>query len=76
MLRKETCLDYLGVSVQQPSHELIRTILMASMEHLRSLDVADIGLQVDGSITPAIRSYTSVGFQKMGELHWFEMELS
>ncbi|MCH8224228.1 MAG: GNAT family N-acetyltransferase [Chloroflexi bacterium] len=52
-----------------------RAILLAGMEHLRSIGVADIALQVDGSNTPAIRLYTSVGFEKVGEFHWFELDL-
>ena len=66
----------IGVVPDYRGRGISRTILLASMEHLRSLDVADIGLQVDGSNTPATRLYTSVGFQKKGELHWFERELS
>lgn len=52
-----------------------RTILLAGMEYLTSIGVADIALQVDGSNTPAIRLYTSVGFEKAGELHWLERTL-
>ncbi len=66
----------IGVVPDYRGRGISRTILLASMEHLRSLDVADIGLQVDGSNTPATRLYTSVGFEKVGELHWFELELS
>jgi mycothiol synthase len=66
----------IGVVPDYRGRGISRTILLASMEHLRSLDVADIGLQVDGSNTPATRLYTSVGFEKVGELHWFEMDLS
>ena len=60
--------DYRGQGVS-------RAILLAGMEYLRSIGVADIALQVDGSNTPAIRLYTSVGFEKVGEDHWFEREL-
>ena len=66
----------IGVVPNYRGRGISRTILLASMEHLRSLDVADIGLQVDGSNTPATRLYTSVGFEKVGELHWFELDLS
>jgi ribosomal protein S18 acetylase RimI-like enzyme len=61
--------DYRGRGISQ-------SILMAGMEFLRSLDVADIGLQVDGDNAPALRLYTSFGFQKVAELHWFERGLS
>ena len=60
--------DYRGQGVS-------RAILLAGMEYLGSIGVADIALQVDGSNTPAIRLYTSVGFEKAGERHWFEREL-
>ena len=66
----------IGVVPDYRGQGISRTILLASMEHLKSLDVADIGLQVDGSNTPATRLYTSVGFEKVGEFHWFELELS
>ena len=66
----------IGVVPDYRGRGISRTILLASMDYLRSLDVADIGLQVDGSNTPATRLYTSVGFEKVGELHWFELVLS
>ena len=66
----------IGVVPEYRGRGISRTILLASMEYFRSLDVADIGLQVDGSNTPATRLYASVGFEKVGELHWFEMLLS
>ena len=61
--------NYRGRGVSKP-------ILLAAIEYLQSIDVAEIGLQVDGSNTPAIRLYNSVGFEKTGELHWFERKLS
>ena len=39
---------------------------------MQSAAVDSIGLHVDGNNTPAIRLYTSVGFAKAGELHWYE----
>ena len=60
--------DYRGQGVS-------RAMLLAGMEYLRSIGVADIALQVDGSNAPAIRLYTSVGFEKEGESHWFERDL-
>ena len=61
--------DYRGKGVS-------RAILTAGMEHLRSLDVADIALEVDSTNTPGVRLYTSVGLEKVGEIHWFERGLS
>jgi mycothiol synthase len=57
--------DYRGRGVSQP-------ILLAGMEYLKSIGVEDIGLHVDGDNTPAISLYLSVGFKKVGELHWYE----
>ena len=61
--------DYRGRGISRP-------ILAAGMESLRSQDVADIGLQVDSSNTPGVRLYTSVGFEKVGELHWIGRRLA
>ena len=55
---------------------LSRSILVAGMESLRSQNVADIGLQVDSSNTPGVRLYTSIGFQKVGELNWLERRIT
>ena len=66
----------IGVVPDYRGRGVSRTILLAGMKYLRALGVADIGLEVDGSNTPAIRLYTSVGFQKAGERHWFERGLS
>ena len=66
----------IGVVPEYRGQGLSNSILLAGMEYLRSLDVADLGLQVDGSNAPATRLYTSVGFQTAGELHWFERGLS
>ena len=66
----------IGVSPDYRGRGISHTILLAGMEYLLSLGVADIRLEVDGSNTPALRLYTSVGFEKAGELHWFERGLS
>jgi len=60
--------DYRGKGVSKP-------VLVAGMDYLRSIHVDEIGLHVDGQNTPAIRLYTSVGFEKVGELHWYEYRL-
>jgi mycothiol synthase len=56
--------DYRGLGVSKP-------ILSASMGYLKSIRVDDIGLHVDGNNAPAIRLYASMGFSKVGELHWY-----
>jgi len=57
--------DYRGKGISS-------SILVAGMKSLQSQNVADIGLQVDNSNTPGVRLYTSIGFQKVGELYWLE----
>ncbi len=47
----------------------------AGMQYLKSTGVANIGLHVDEINSPAIRLYTSVGFEKVGELHWFAFQV-
>lgn len=74
--RARGVIGMIGVVPDYRGRGISRTILLASMEYLRSLDVADIGLQVDSSNNPATRLYASMGFEKVGELHWFERELS
>jgi mycothiol synthase len=58
--------DYRGRGVSQP-------ILAASLAYLKSAGADEVGLHVDSSNTPAIRLYTSLGFNKVGELHWYEL---
>lgn len=60
--------DYRGKGISS-------SILVAGMKALRSQNVADIGLQVDNANTPGVRLYTSIGFQKVGELNWLERRL-
>ena len=52
-----------------------RHILQAGMQHLRSVGLAEIGLEVDGNNDPAVRLYNSTGFTTLGERHWFERVL-
>jgi mycothiol synthase len=66
----------MGVDPIYRGRGLSRSILLAGMEHLRSKGVDDIGLNVDGSNEPAIRLYTSVGFNKASEIHWFEVHVA
>ena len=66
----------IGVVPAYRGKGISRPILLAGMEYLRSFGVVDIGLEVDGQNDAAIGLYKSVGFQKQGELHWFELDLS
>jgi mycothiol synthase len=62
----------IGIGPQYRGRGLSQPVLVAGMEYLQSIQVDQIGLHVDGQNTPAIRLYTSVGFEKVGELHWYE----
>ena len=66
----------IGIDPAYRSKGLSRPILLAGMQYLHSKAVNYIGLEVDGSNTPGVRLYTSVGFEKATELHWFEARLS
>ena len=63
----------IGVSPDFRGRALSKPLLLAGMEYLKSAGVAEIGLHVDGINAPAIALYKSVGFQKVGELHWYEL---
>ena len=63
----------IGVSPDFRGRGISKPLLVAGMEYLKSAGVAEIGLHVDGINAPAIALYKSVGFQKVGELHWYEL---
>ena len=63
----------IGVVPDYRGRGISRHLLLAGIEFLRTQKVADIGLQVDGNNAPAIGLYTSVGFEKTAEHHWFEL---
>ncbi len=66
----------IGIHPAYRSKGLSRPILLAGMQYLNSKAVNYIGLEVDGSNAPGVKLYTSVGFEKVTELHWFEARLS
>ena len=61
----------IGVAPAYRGRGLSKPLLLAGMQYLKSTGVEDIGLHVDGNNSPAIRLYTSVGFEKVGELNWY-----
>ena len=63
----------IGVSPDFRGRGLSKPLLLSGMEYLKSAGVAEIGLHVDGINAPAIALYKSLGFQKVGELHWYEL---
>jgi mycothiol synthase len=68
-------ISMIGVAPDYRGRGLSKPLLVAGMRYLLSAGVSEIGLHVDGDNTPAIRLYQSVGFQKIGELNWFEIKL-
>ena len=52
-----------------------RAILADGMRYLRSAGADYVRLEVDGNNAPAIGLYQSMGFQKTGELHWYQRRL-
>ncbi len=66
----------IGVVPQYRGRQVSRSILYSGMSYLRTLDICDIGLEVDGSNTPAVGLYTSTGFEKVAERYWFELRLA
>jgi mycothiol synthase len=65
----------IGVVPEYRGKGVSRHILHAGMKHLRSIGLAEIGLEVDGNNAPAVGLYKSTGFKTMGERHWFELDL-
>ena len=65
----------IGVVPEFRGQGISDSILLSGMRYLQSIDVQGIELEVDSNNTPAIRLYTSVGFKKVSDLHWFELDL-
>jgi len=65
----------IGVVPDYRGKGLSRHILQAGIKQLRSIGLAEIGLEVDGNNAPAVGLYKSAGFKTMGERHWFERVL-
>ena len=73
--RRQGVIGSIGLVPEFRGQGISRTILGAGMIYLRSAGADYIRLEVDGDNTPAIRLYHSMGFQKAGELHWYERQL-
>ncbi len=65
----------IGVTPSYRGRGLSRPLLLAGMAYLRSVGVHDIGLHVDQANQAARRLYDALGFQQVGELDWFEVQL-
>ena len=66
----------IGITPEYRGRGLSKPILLAGMNYLYSGGVDYIGLDVDAENAPGVRLYTSVGFKKAQEYHWFESRLS
>ena len=66
----------MGVAPGYRGQGLSVSILLAGMSYLESRGSNYIRLYVDGDNGPAMSLYTSQGFKKSVELHWFESRLS
>ena len=65
----------IGLAPEFRGRGISKPILAAGMQYLLSAGADYVRLEVDGSNTPAIRLYRSIGFNKTGELHWYERKL-
>ena len=70
--RQQGVIGSIGLAPEFRGGGISKVILAAGMRYLRSAGADYIRLEVDGSNAPAIRLYQSMGFQKAGELHWYE----
>ncbi len=64
--------NMIGVQPSYRSRGLSKPILAAGMQHLCGNGVDYVKLDVDSNNATAIGLYTSMGFEKEHELHWFE----
>lgn len=73
--RQQGVIGSIGLTPEFRGRGVSRMILAAGMSYLCSAGADYIRLEVDGENAPAIRLYQSMGFQKAGELHWYERRL-
>jgi mycothiol synthase len=68
-------ISMIGIHPDYRSRGLSKPILAAGLQHLCANGVDHVKLDVDSTNEPAIGLYTSMGFRKTLELHWFEVAL-
>ena len=73
--RRQGVIGSIGLTPEFRGRGISKTILAAGMGYLRSAGADYIRLEVDGHNAPAIHLYQSMGFQKTGELHWYERRI-
>ena len=70
--RRQGVIGSIGLAPEFRGRGISKSILADGMQYLQSAGADYVRLEVDGSNIPAIRLYQSIGFQKTGELHWYE----
>ena len=73
--RRQGVIGSIGLAPEFRGRGVSKIILTDGMQYLLSAGADYVRLEVDGSNTPAIRLYQSIGFRKNGELHWYERKL-
>ena len=73
--RRQGVIGSIGLVPEFRGQGISKTILVAGLVYLRSAGADYVRLEVDGDNVPAIRLYQSMGFQKAGELHWYERRI-
>ena len=69
-------IEMVGVAPDYRGRGLGKPTALAGMHRLNMRGARSIRLNVDEQNTPAKAMYTSIGFKKTQELHWFEAQVS
>jgi mycothiol synthase len=69
-------ISMIGIDPDFRNQRLGRPLLHAGLEHLVSLGVEYVELEVDQSNAAAIRLYRSVGFREIQQRQWYEVSIS
>ena len=64
-----------GIDKAHRGKKLGRATVNTGVKHLLSLGVLEIDLEVSSMNEPAISLYQSLGFQQIGKLKWYELDL-
>ena len=64
-----------GIEEKHRGKKLGRATVIKGLKHLLSIGVSEINLEVSSRNNPAISLYQSLGFQQIGKLNWYELDL-
>ena len=64
-----------GVHPNYRGLSLGRAVVLAGMHYLKSKNISEIELEVDSENIPATKLYSSIGFKKINQTHWYEKNL-